>query len=177
MKCFDEKIYAAYLDNDLIQKKREKISAHLESCQKCRTLVEDLKKENLMIKAAFHINLPSLDLTSDIKQRLKFVEMQTSSNGKKFSYSLYFALILSGLIFPLLIYHLFVNLIDKFRETLSFFFSPISILFDTFIFLKNIILNTSMIDLSKVLIFLFVPIIMILFAISLLFKKGYEPSP
>lgn len=177
MKCFSEKIYAAYLDNEIDKRSKKNISAHLESCQKCQTLVKNLQKENLMMKEAFDVHLPFLDISVDIAQRIKFVEVLGPANGKKFSFSLYAILLLSGIVFPILIYQLFTNIMDQYRDTVSFILSPIPILFEAIEFLRNIIFNRSVIDLPLILFFAMVPIMLILFGISFLFKKGYEPSP
>jgi hypothetical protein len=177
MKCFSEKIYIAYLDDEIDQGKRKDIAAHLESCKACQELVENLKKENLMMREAFDAHLPSLDISVDIAQRIKFVEVLGPANGKKFSLSLYVLLIISGVLFPIVIYQLFMNLIEKHRDTLSFFLSPIPILFDAIELIRDSILSGSFVNLPLILFLLSVPVMLILFGISFLFKKGYESLP
>ena len=177
MKCFSEKIYIAYLDDEIGEGKKKEITAHLQSCEACQRLAENLKKENLMLKEAFGAHLPSLDISVDIAQRVKFVEVLGPANGKKFSGSLYMLLILSGILFPIVIYQLIMNLIEKYRDTLSFFFSPIPILFDAIELIRDNILSVSFINLPLILFLIFVPIMLILFGLGFLFKKGYEPLP
>lgn len=177
MRCFNEKIYIAFLDEEIGEGKRKDITAHLESCKICQELVENLKKENLLVKEAFGVHLPPLDMSVDIAQRIKFVEVLGPANGKKFSLSLYILLALSGILFPIIIYQLFMNIIEQYRDTLSFFLSPIPILFDAIALIRDNIFTASLLDLPLVLFLFFVPVMLILFGVSFLFKKGYESLP
>ncbi|KPJ55878.1 MAG: hypothetical protein AMJ42_06045 [Deltaproteobacteria bacterium DG_8] len=176
MRCFSEEIYSAYLDNELNQKGGKDVSDHLKSCQPCRNLVENLKKENLMIKACFRVDLPAVNLIDEVTERIKAIEVLVPSNGTSFSYILYTTLILSCIVFPFLIFHLFSSSIGTFLKIFSFFVSPGSILFDIFFFFIDNILNTSIIDIPTMLIFIVLPTIMIFLWMSLLFKKEYELS-
>jgi len=176
MKCFNEEIYSAYLDNELNQKEENDVTDHLKSCQRCQQLVENLKQENLVIKSSFSMDLPAVNLVEEITERIKDVEVVVPSNGTRFSYSLYTILIVSGIVSPFLILYLFSSFINTFRETLSFFASPASLFFDSFFFLRDILLSTSMIDIPMIFIFTCLPTMMIFYLMSLLFKKGYESS-
>ncbi|MEW5807417.1 MAG: zf-HC2 domain-containing protein [Acidobacteriota bacterium] len=177
MKCIDEKIYSAYLDEEVNEKMREAISSHLESCPRCRALVEGLKRENLMMREAFQIPLPEIQLVEELKERIQAMETPVIINGKRFSTTLYSLLILSGMIVPLLAVHLFSGSVEDFLGPFSFIASPISLLFNAFHLFKDIILRTTLIDMVRLFLLLFLPVLIVAFWLSFFFRKRYEPIP
>lgn len=61
----------AYLDGELPEKERKEIEAHLETCQKCRQLVQELEQIGDTLKEAFaDVPEPEIDLT-DIWEKIE----------------------------------------------------------------------------------------------------------
>ncbi|UCH95853.1 MAG: zf-HC2 domain-containing protein [Candidatus Aminicenantes bacterium] len=52
-ECFDQVRYTMFLDNELPHEERQRIEAHLETCSRCRELVQQMKMENTQIKEIF----------------------------------------------------------------------------------------------------------------------------
>jgi len=78
MGCFEDIIYSRFLDNDLNPTQEGEILDHLNTCQKCQSLVEYLKKENLAIKKIFHVDHKNPDLIPKLMRKIN----QDDSNSK-----------------------------------------------------------------------------------------------
>ncbi len=69
MNCFPESTYSIYADGELDARRSREVEEHLATCARCRSLVEGLKRENLLIFTALSLaeeepaTLPPLGLT------------------------------------------------------------------------------------------------------------------
>ena len=171
MKCFNEYIYSAYLDGELDQTIRKKIEAHLASCKRCSELLETLRKESLVIKETFSIDLPVLDLSQAISERIRSMEIAGPANGKKLSYAFYLVFVLSSVLFPIFIVYYFSSHIHRIREIASFFISPQSLFFETVAILQSSYLKTYIIDVSKIFLLVSLLTIITLFCTSFLLRE------
>lgn len=58
--CPDKDLYSAYVDGELLSPWKEKIEAHLQSCEKCKLIVNFYRKMSLSLSKA---SAPELDLS------------------------------------------------------------------------------------------------------------------
>jgi|GEM_PF-3173413 hypothetical protein len=150
MKCFSEKIYSLFLDNELNSEEKKEVIFHLKKCEKCRITVEILRLENLKIKKSFKIDYNAPDLTGIIME--KIVSKKFSPLWKKtlWSYFIYGFFIIAGILAP----YFTVNYIKStfvFYSILSYIFTPIFFFFSSISFLIRKILLSGY-DLNKVII-------------------------
>lgn len=69
--CFHELAYAMYVDGETEAETKNKIETHLESCARCRELVQQLETENAQIKKTFEAPpTPDLDLVPKVMEKL-----------------------------------------------------------------------------------------------------------
>ncbi len=69
--CFDEVVYAMYVDGEVGAVTNQEIETHLASCSRCRELVQRLETENAQIKKTFEVPpSPGLDLVPDVMEKL-----------------------------------------------------------------------------------------------------------
>lgn len=69
-QCFDETLYAMYVDNEINAIQREQIDAHLKDCSTCRKQILSLKSENEQLKNTFLSPMDIPDLTPKILEKL-----------------------------------------------------------------------------------------------------------
>jgi predicted anti-sigma-YlaC factor YlaD len=82
MKCFDELVYAMFLDNELAPEKRQNAAAHLEQCPKCREQVKKMEEENRQLTKAFERNEETPDLVPVVMDELMAPGSSRYSGGK-----------------------------------------------------------------------------------------------
>lgn len=70
MKCFDELVYAVFLDNELEPEEQQNLAAHLEQCPKCREQVKEMEKENQQLTKAFERTEEPPDLVPVVMDEL-----------------------------------------------------------------------------------------------------------
>ena len=69
--CFDEPMYAMYLDGETGPETKQEIETHLESCARCKELVRQLEAENTRLKKTFAVSpSPALDLVPGVMEKL-----------------------------------------------------------------------------------------------------------
>jgi anti-sigma factor RsiW len=69
--CFDEVVYAMYVDSEVEAVTKPEIETHLESCSRCREFVQQLETENAQITKTFEVPpTPDLDLVPNVMEKL-----------------------------------------------------------------------------------------------------------
>jgi len=67
--CYDETLYAVFVDNEAGPDQRREIKTHLDTCPACREIVRALEAENEQLKKAFKWNHPTPDLVPAIMEK------------------------------------------------------------------------------------------------------------
>jgi anti-sigma factor RsiW len=60
--CFDETLYAMFVDDEAAPDQRREIEMHLDTCPACRKIIRALEAENEQLRKAFAWNHPTPDL-------------------------------------------------------------------------------------------------------------------
>jgi hypothetical protein len=69
--CFDEPVYAMYLDGEAGPETKQEIETHLESCDRCKEQVRQLEAENTRLKKTFAVRPgPGPDLVPMVMEKL-----------------------------------------------------------------------------------------------------------
>jgi predicted anti-sigma-YlaC factor YlaD len=69
--CFHELAYAMYVDGETEAETKQEIETHLQSCTRCRELVQQLETENAQIKKTFEAPpIPGPDLAPIVMEKL-----------------------------------------------------------------------------------------------------------
>lgn len=70
MECYDDMTYSRYLDNDLNPDLGKEIERHLNGCERCQRLVEQLKRENRWIKKIFQVGSKIPNITPTLMRKI-----------------------------------------------------------------------------------------------------------
>ncbi len=173
MKCFNEMTYAEFLDEELDRKTQAMVKAHLEECQACRIMVERLTDENSLLRDTFAIEMPHLNLAEEISLRIKPVEIPRAVNGKLLTPLLYCTLFVLAFFFPFFILSHYAPFIEKARQVLSFFITPLTVFFDTLSVAKTLYLRGHIADLSRTFLLLSLLMITILYGMNAVLKGNH----
>jgi len=85
-KCFDELVYAMYVDGEVTPEEKKEIEIHLESCPKDRELVNRLEAENESLRNSEQWEIPVPDLVPAIREKLVSQDLSIQAirlQGKK----------------------------------------------------------------------------------------------
>jgi len=151
MKCFNEKIYSLFLDNELNPRERKEVISHLKECEKCRKIVESLKLENLKIKKSFEVDYKIPDLTTAIMEKIATREPYYRKEKILWHYLVYGFSIIIGVLAPYFIIK-YIKSTFIFHRILSYIFTPISFIFSSISFLLKEIFLLDSINLDKIII-------------------------
>lgn len=70
MKCFSEKTYLMFLDNELDGEKFQEMASHVDDCRQCQNIIENLKQENEWIRKGFDSPCWSGDLSDGVMNQI-----------------------------------------------------------------------------------------------------------
>jgi len=119
MRCFNEQIYSAFLDDELPEDDKKRVLAHLDKCKNCRKLVQTIQDDNEGLRNLFMSETEMPDLIPAVMDRIK---VPPSRDITFFTFLIYGIFILAGISIP---YHLVLYL--KSTSIGQHFFSYITV--------------------------------------------------